>query len=68
MIELVLTVCSILHGAKCNEVKLSFAEQQVSAFECMMYGQLEIAKWRETHPDWQVAKWQCGRAGLMAKA
>jgi hypothetical protein len=49
-------------------VRLNFAEQNVSARECMFNGQIEIAKWSETHPDWQVAKWQCARAGLMAKA
>jgi hypothetical protein len=68
MIELVLSVCLIGNPDRCKDVRLNFAEQNVSARECMFNGQIEIAKWSETHPDWQVAKWQCARAGLMAKA
>lgn len=68
MIELVLSVCLVADPARCKDVRLSFAEQSVSPIGCMMNGQVEIAKWTETHPDWQVAKWQCARAGLMAKA
>ena len=68
MIELIVSVCMISDPAHCKDVRLNFAEQNVSARECMFNGQIEIAKWSETHPDWQVAKWQCSRAGIMAKA
>ena len=68
MIELIVSVCMISDPARCKDVRLNFAEQNVSAQACMFNGQLEIAKWSETHPGWQVAKWGCGRAGIMAKA
>ena len=68
MIELIASVCMIADPAHCKDVRLNFVEQNVSVHECLFNGQLEIIKWTETHPDWQVAKWSCGRAGVMAKA
>jgi hypothetical protein len=68
MIELVMSVCMISEPTRCKDVRLNFAEQSVTPHECMFNGQIEIAKWSETHPDWQVAKWGCARAGIYAKA
>ncbi len=68
MIELVLSICLIAEPHKCKDVRLSFAEQSVSTHSCLMNGQIEIAKWMDGHPTWQVAKWSCGRAGVYAKA
>lgn len=68
MIELVFMVCQIANPSTCKDVRLSFVEQFVSVQACMFNGQVEIAKWVETHPDWQVTKWGCARAGIMAKA
>ena len=68
MIELIVSVCMISDPSHCKDVRLNFVEQNVSARECMFNGQFEIAKWSDTHPDWQVARWSCGRAGIMAKA
>ena len=68
MLELVLSVCQIADPARCKDVHLNFAEENVTAMQCMMSGQIEIAKWIEFHPDWQVAKWSCARPGLLAKA
>jgi hypothetical protein len=68
MIELVMSVCLVSDPGRCKDVRLNFAEQNVSARECLFNGQVEMAKWSETHPDWKVASWQCARAGIMAKA
>lgn len=68
MIELVMSICLIAEPSRCKDVRLSFAEENVTPHACLMNGQIEIAKWMEGHPDWQVAKWSCGRGGLYAKA
>jgi hypothetical protein len=68
MIELIVSVCLIDDAARCKDVRLNFMQENVSARECMFTGQIEIAKWSGDHPEWRVARWQCGRAGLMAKA
>ena len=68
MIEVVALVCFINAPERCKDVHLSFAAQSVTPHQCMMYGQMELAKWTRGHPKWQVRKWKCGRAGLFAKA
>jgi len=68
MLELVISVCLVNDPSRCKEVRLNFAEENVTPQQCMMGSQLEIAKWIEFHPDWQVSKWSCARAGQMAKA
>lgn len=55
MISLVFTACSILvtaKGAPCRPIK---ADYDVSLFECMMRGQIEMAKWVAAHPNWYIA-------------
>jgi hypothetical protein len=68
MLELVVSVCLFADPAKCKDVRLNFAEENVTPMQCVMNGQIEIAKWVDVHPDWQVKKWGCARAGIMAKA
>lgn len=68
MIELVLSACSILHGAQCKTERLTYMAQSVTPHQCMLYGQAEIAKWTETHPNWRVHKWSCGPRREVAKA
>lgn len=65
-IELIASVCSILHGATCKTVTLTFAADQVSHVECMTYGQLALVEWREAHPNWTISRWRCGIAGQTA--
>ncbi len=67
MIEIVVSVCSIVQGATCKDVRLTFIAESATPFECMMYGQVEIAKWSEGHPNWKVQRWSCGRPSQMAK-
>ena len=40
----------------------------VTPQQCMMYGQMELAKWTEGNPNWQIRKFKCGRPGRFAKA
>lgn len=67
MIELVIAVCSILHGGSCKEVSLVFAD--VSLIQCQIGAgaQMEVAKWRSEHPEWSVHKYKCQEAGKFAK-
>lgn len=67
MLELIVSVCFIAEPAKCREVTLTMTEGEVTPFQCMMYGQIEIAKWLEAHPKYQLSRWSCGRAGQIAK-
>ena len=27
---------------------------------CVAGGQVEIARWKESHPEWTVVRWRCG--------
>jgi hypothetical protein len=67
MIEIVVAVCLIDDPSRCKDVRLSFIADSVSPMECMMNGQLEAAKWLESHPKWQLKRWSCGIAGQLAK-
>lgn len=60
MIEIVFAVCSILHGAQCREERLTFMAETVTPHQCMLFGQHEMAKWQEGHPNWQITRWRCG--------
>ncbi|MGL4395291.1 MAG: hypothetical protein ACRCS9_02010 [Hyphomicrobium sp.] len=66
MIELIVSVCLLSAPEQCKNVALSFAEDAVTPFQCMLYGQSEIAKWKEGHPDWSIRKWSCGPARQVA--
>lgn len=50
MIELVLSICLIAEPTRCRDVRLSFAEPSVTPQSCLMNGQIEIAKWIDSHP------------------
>jgi len=79
MIELVVAVCLIDQPSQCKDVYLNFEGPGISEGanisqgasvtpqQCMMNGQMEMAKWIGEHPNWQIKKWRCGIAGQMAK-
>ena len=78
MIELVVAVCLIDQPSQCKDVYLNFESPgmsegtmsqgaSVTPQQCMMNGQMEMAKWIGEHPNWQIKKWRCGIAGQMAK-
>ena len=72
MIEMVLTVCSILHGAQCQDIRQTYVAEpgQISVFACARYGQYHASKWALEHTNWSVHKWSCRspRGRLEAKA
>lgn len=69
MIQIVLTVCSILHGASCKEVALASADENATEIACQMgvVGVAEAAKWIAEHPNYSLARWHCQVAGQFAK-
>jgi hypothetical protein len=67
MIEIVLSVCMIDAPERCKDVRLSYMADSVTPQQCMMYGQAEIAKWFEGHPNWKIMKWTCGEPKQVAK-
>ena len=69
MIILKFLACSIhLAGTPCKDVELNFEGQRVSIFECTMYGQVEMAKWCEEHPNWVVTRYKCEDESTMTKS
>ena len=68
MIEVLALICSLSEPEKCKDLRLSFAAENLTPFQCFHYGQMELAKWREGHPNWRVAKFRCGHVGQFAKA
>lgn len=67
MIELVVAVCMIDQPSQCKDVYLNFEAASATPQQCMMDGQMEMAKWVEEHPNYRIMKWRCGVAGAMAK-
>lgn len=67
MIEIAAAVCLVADPQKCKDISLTYEPQAISTFGCLMYGQSELAKWTEEHPEWRIARWSCGEAGRVAK-
>lgn len=67
MIELAMLVCLADQPSQCKDVLLNFEGDSVTPQQCMMSGQMEMAKWIGEHPNWQIKKWRCGIAGQIAK-
>ena len=67
MLELLVSVCLMDNPERCKDVSLAYVEEQLTPMQCMMGAQSEIAKWIEGHPNWQVKRWTCQRAGRFAK-
>jgi hypothetical protein len=67
LIEIVLDVCNVHDPARCKDVHLTYVAENVTPFQCLYYGQPEIAKWVENNPNWVVTRWKCGQARAATK-
>jgi hypothetical protein len=56
---LIFLVCLISSPDTCREERLSFAFEPVSDLGCMVGAQPKMAEWTNTHPGWQIARWEC---------
>ncbi|WP_410219206.1 hypothetical protein [Paracoccus sp. (in: a-proteobacteria)] len=64
MIELLISACAFSAQLaeplpQCRDFSLLFDAHEVSIMTCMVHGQPQVAKWKETHPDWRIERWQC---------
>jgi hypothetical protein len=67
MIELVLTVCSLVQGAACREldaIPLGAAPVTI----CLFASQVESAKWVGEHPNFYVQRATCQPVKRVAKS
>lgn len=67
MIEIAAAVCLLADPQRCKDISLVFDDDAATTFSCMMYGQGELAKWTEDHPNWRINRWTCRPAGQVAK-
>lgn len=58
IINLILTVCSLVSPTTCEERSLAFSAD-FSLRQCAMAAQPYIAQWSGEHPKWQTVKWRC---------
>ena len=66
MLELVLTVCSLVQGAACRDLN-AIQLANASMMTCVIDSQVEGAKWVEEHPNFYIARATCQPANRMAK-
>lgn len=59
MIELVFSVCMLSQPMTCKDVRMTFLEEQASPAQCMMNGQISMAEWISSHPDWKIGRFKC---------
>jgi hypothetical protein len=58
MIELLIAAC--LAQGECRDFALIYDARELSLTTCVARGQIEVARWKATHPDWSVERWRCG--------
>lgn len=59
MLQLVIAAC-LYNAEPCQDFSLLYDPQDVSLMMCVAGGQVEIARWKKSHPDWAVVRWRCG--------
>lgn len=58
MLRLVFTICMIDAPDMCEQREL-LVQADMPVLACMMGAMPELATWRETHPNWRIARWRC---------
>lgn len=66
MFEIILSICLAADSSRCRDEHLTVLAENVTPFQCMFSGQVEIVKWTEAHPKWNVHRWSCVPAGRVA--
>lgn len=61
MISLIIVACLVSDPDVCQEYSLPFMAENVTPMECLMNGQVEIAKFMEGKPSWRVVKFRCSK-------
>ena len=58
MLRLIFTVCLIDAPDTCEQREMLVYEP-MSVLACVMGAMPELAAWKETHPNWRIARWTC---------
>ena len=58
MVELVILACLMKEPSHCEAFDVSFFAP-THVMECLVRGQMFMARWAEEHPDWVVRRWRC---------
>ena len=58
MLRLVFMVCMINSPEVCEQREL-LVQDEMPVMACVMGAMPELAIWRETHPNWRIARWRC---------
>ncbi len=66
MLRLVFTVCLATEPDICEQRELQIFEQ-IPLMACMTGAIPELAVWRQTHPNWRIARWGCVNDRLAAR-
>ncbi len=64
MFELIISACMISEPKSCKDYHLTYMDNISTPFQCMRFGQPEMAKWSLSHPKWSIRKWRCGRVNV----
>lgn len=59
MLELAIAAC-FAASIECRDFSLLYDPQQMPLMTCVTRAQVEIVRWKETHPKWTVKRWRCG--------
>jgi hypothetical protein len=58
LVQLILTVCLSAQAEQCRDEILTF-ESRGNLHQCLVLAPMEIARWSETHPQFNVMRWRC---------
>lgn len=67
MIEIAAAACLISAPERCRDVSLVLEANNAASFSCMFEGQLRLAQWTTTHPNWRITRFTCREAGTVGK-
>ena len=66
MFALILSVCSLVEGAACQELPPIPLQPNTTIMGCMMASQFEGAKWVMEHPNHYITRATCRPTGKLA--
>jgi hypothetical protein len=62
MLRLIFTVCMIDAPATCEQREM-LVYDRMPVMACVTGAMPELATWRQTHPNWRIARWRCENDG-----
>lgn len=62
MLRLIFTICMIDAPGSCEQREMLVYEA-MTVTSCVTGAMPELAVWKETHPNWRIARWRCEHDG-----